>query len=410
MVMDFMRMLLRFKKPILLASVMITGALVASVVGAAHAAWAPAITKELELPIGHPTPVVFQQTLPNQGYAWGSVYYTMGLQLAARGQLLAAQPLLEKATNLIPDDTEGRLVYAAVLEGLGQLQSAKAQYQAALALDAFQPDAHYKLGLLLDALGDIEGGKCQLKEAIRLAPKEPMLYYDLGVMFAKQNNYGEAVVYAKQAVVLDPTFAEALNNYAYALAHLKRYDESLAAINQSLAIKPNSAASLDTRGFALYGLKRYPEALADYDTALSKNPNMGEIHLHRAQTLQALGRLEDALAAYQLYLALEPNAVDKDSVEQVIQRLQLQVSATAKPSATENSETFKLPASDGFEALSTSSLLRGDNLSKLLRSSSSQPLWRKPLTTPRLTPNVLNHGNTFSPGLSLPSSPVQVAP
>ncbi|MDH4378841.1 MAG: tetratricopeptide repeat protein [Vampirovibrionales bacterium] len=380
----------------------------------ATAAWAPPIVKELSLPLEHHTPVIFQQTLPNQGYAWGNVYYTMGLQLAARGQLLAAQPLLAQATTLIPDDSEGHLVYAAVLEGLGQLDAAKGQYQAAIALDTFQPDAHYKLGLLLDALGDTEGGKDELKEAIRLAPKEPMLYYDLGVMFAKQNNYTEAVGYAKQAVVLDPTFAEALNNYAYALAHLKRYEESLVAINQSLAIKPDSAASLDTRGFALYGLKRYPDALADYDTALAKNPNMGEIHLHRAQTLQALGRLNDALVAYQLYLALEPNAADKTTVEKVIQTLQSQLNLVGQvPSG--DSEALKSPMSDALDSLPTTSLLRGDNLSNVLRPShkatsifpASGVLWRKPFVSPS---TVLQQGPLGVPGNSLRIEPTTVTP
>ncbi len=331
----------------------------------------PLITKDIALPLGQAASVIFQQPLPNQNYAWGSVYYTMGLQLAARGQLLTAQPLLAQATTLIPDDTEGHLVYAAVLEGLGKLEDAKNQYTQAIALDAFLPDAHYKLGLLLDALGDTEGGKAQLMQAIRLAPREPILHYDLGVMHAKQNNYAAAVIAAKQAVVLDPTFAEALNNYAYALAHLKRYEEALAAINQSLAMKPDSAASLDTRGFTLYGLKRYAQALADYDTALVKNPNMGEIHMHRAQTLQALGRLEEALIAYQLYLALEPNAADKSQIESVIQTLQGQVSQfslKSQQSLKEGADGFSSSATEASEALSSGSLLRGDHLSTLLHS------------------------------------------
>ncbi|MFN8615276.1 MAG: tetratricopeptide repeat protein [Vampirovibrionales bacterium] len=346
---------------------------------AGRAAWASVAPVQLKadwMALQPPLPVVYQHQLPPQGQALGQIAYAIGLQLAARGQLLVAQPLLAKAADRLPEFVEGHLVYASVLEGLGRLAEAKTQYEQALAQDDNQPDAYYKLGLLLDALGDTEGGKSKLKRALQLAPKEPLLYYDLGVMAAKQNHYQEALNYAKQATLLDPTFAEALNNYAYALAQLQRYEESLEAINRSLSLKPESAASLDTRGFALFGLKRYEQALADYDAALAINPNIAEIHWHRGQVLEALNRVEDALAAYQLYLGLEPNPPDKALVEAAVSKLKAKLplaTSSALPSEAQPNLQSSLSPS------SSDTLLRS-NLSSVLAPLTPLKPWQKPLS------------------------------
>jgi len=257
----------------------------------------------------------------NPNTLFGNFYYTLGTQLAARGQLIPAEATLSKAVHLLPNDAFGHMNYGIVLEALEKYDLAAVQYQEATRLDPQLVQAYYSLGLLQDKMGKTDLGIQTLQHAVALAPNNGFINYDLGVLYAKKSDYKNSVIYSKKAVENGGDFAEAYNNYGYALAQLGQYEEALKMVNKSLSIKSDSAAALDSKGFALFGLGRYPEALAAYQEALKQDPTIGEIYLHIGQTYDKLKDNDKAVKSYQTYLQMTPDAPDKAQINERIQQL-----------------------------------------------------------------------------------------
>jgi tetratricopeptide (TPR) repeat protein len=255
----------------------------------------------------------------------GTLLYAISAQLASRGELLAAESLLQPAIGLMPQDAMVWVTYAYVLEGLGKPQLAADYYQQALDLDSNLFQARYSLAMLLDKMGKTRQGIFHLHKAIGQTPKNAMMYYDLGVLYARVNDFDQAAEYSRLATVYDTSLSEGYNNQAYALAHLNRLDEALAAINQALELKPDSAAALDSKGYILLKMNKYAEALQVFLQAADKDPTIGEIYLHMGQVHEKLGDAPAMIAAYQRYLELTPEASNRASVQAKILRQSQQV-------------------------------------------------------------------------------------
>lgn len=242
---------------------------------------------------------------------FGNFYYTLGIQLAARGQIASAETLLGKAVHLLPDDAGAHMNYGVVLEALQKNNEALNQYEQAIQQDSNLPQAYYSLGLLQDKMGKTDLAVKALQKAIALSPQNNFIHYDLGVLYAKQGNFEQSAFYSKKALEKGSEFAEAYNNYGYALAQMGQYQNSLEAIEKSLSLKPDSAATLDSKGYALYGLGRYEEALKAYTAAVKIDPTIGEIYLHLGQTYEKLQNTDKASKSYETYLQLTPEASDR---------------------------------------------------------------------------------------------------
>ncbi len=268
---------------------------------------------------------------------FGNFYYTLGTQLAARGQIASAEVMLAKAAKLTPTNPYVHMNYGIVLEALQKSEEALAQYQEALKYAPKLVQAHYSIGLLQDKLGRIDAGVTSLKKALEIEPDNNFINYDLGVLYAKKGDYPNSAIYSKKAFEGQGSdFAEAYNNYGYALAQMGRYSEALDAVEQSLKLKPDSAATLDSKGYALYGLGRYEEAMAAYNEALKIDPTIGEVYLHLGQTQEKLKNYEQAVKSYETYLQLTPDASDKVQVQakiaEVKKKWTVNPSSPTKPS------------------------------------------------------------------------------
>ncbi|MEB3287687.1 MAG: tetratricopeptide repeat protein [Vampirovibrionales bacterium] len=296
---------------------------------------------------------VFLDKKPSDTF--GGFYFMLGTQMAARGQILAAESLLLKATKLLPDNADAFLNYGVVMEGLDRNEEALSSYQQAARIqergrDGVNAQTLYTIGLLQDKMGKTEEGIKTLRDAMALEPRNNLIAYDLGVLYSKQEDFNNAAHFSGLSVEGQQDFAEGYNNYGYALAHLGRYKEALDAVNRSLELKPDSAAALDSRGFVYHGMKKYPEALNDYKKALTLDPTIGEIYLHLGETYEQMKDYPNALKAYEQYLQLTPKAANTTEIRSRIAKLKQQDFArkgpVGSPSAL-NTSSFDLPILNG---------------------------------------------------------------
>lgn len=121
----------------------------------------------------------------------GNFYFMLGTQMAARGQILAAEELLAKAIKLLPANPDAFLNYGVVLEGLDRNEEALSMYQHASELQKETPDGIsaqtlYTIGLLQDKIGRTDEGIQTLQQALTVEPKNNLIAYDLGVLYSKK--------------------------------------------------------------------------------------------------------------------------------------------------------------------------------------------------------------------------------
>lgn len=95
-----------------------------------------------------------------------------GTFLAAKGQLVRAGTLFDRAVALTPEDPLVRIDRGNWLDQVGRRAEAEQEYLRACRLDSTNADARYNLGLLYIAEGRPDKAGPLLREAARLAPAD----------------------------------------------------------------------------------------------------------------------------------------------------------------------------------------------------------------------------------------------
>ncbi|AFZ68971.1 tetratricopeptide repeat protein [Deinococcus peraridilitoris] len=76
----------------------------------------------------------------------------------------------------------------------GRLREAQVKFEALVAADFGNVEAHFGLGLALYALGDFTGARFEFQQLVKLAPERVEGHYNLGVVAARSGNSDEALV------------------------------------------------------------------------------------------------------------------------------------------------------------------------------------------------------------------------
>jgi tetratricopeptide (TPR) repeat protein len=266
------------------------------------------------LPTAHAASSILPPIRP-VGQQVGAMQGLLGIELATRGQLIAAEPLLVSAVKVMPTDKELLTVYGMVLDGLDRQEAAQSVWKRLLAFDPDNIQAYYGLARLEERQKQFDQAIVYLEAAVRRAPNNAQLHYDLGVLYATLEQFKPSALHTQEAIALGLRNAESLNNYGYSLAHIGQFSKAHEAIDDSLKLEPDSASTLDSKGFVFYQQSQYAQALVWYNKAIAQDPSIGEIYYHRAQAHEKLNRLGEALDDYATYLELTPLANNRKGVE-----------------------------------------------------------------------------------------------
>ncbi|AOJ70616.1 MULTISPECIES: tetratricopeptide repeat protein [Burkholderia] len=152
---------------------------------------------------------------PSHGPAWR----VLGLALHRSGRYVEALEPLFRTTELLPDDSNCRVLYADTLRLANRLPEAESQCREAIARNAGYAEAHRVLGVVLAAIGRqneaIEAGK----RAIEIAPDSATAYGSLAVTLFEGGLLNEAEQYFRRAFELDPRDTLAHSNLLFNLTH-----------------------------------------------------------------------------------------------------------------------------------------------------------------------------------------------
>ena len=179
--------------------------------------------------------------------AWG---------LRQQGQLAQAQQELRKALALDPDSALAHNVLGSVLDGLGQAEAARAEYEQALRIDPQLPEKRYNTGRSL------------FDQAWRL--REAVGRPQRGAKAQPEATLCAALAEMDEVLRLDPQFAEAWLTKGEVLQTQGRWNDALAALDQALAATPRlgDAAAVTGGAHLVRGEVRHAQAGGDVAAVL----------------------------------------------------------------------------------------------------------------------------------------------
>jgi len=223
------------------------------------------------------------------------------LQLGKAAEGLAD---FELASTIAPEraDVRGQLALAHVR--LGRLASAKVAGDAALALDAENPSAHYALGLiLLTATTETETAIQHFERAVARGPTASEVRFDLLRACSRAGDRVCATVQLRALrILLSSSDARVLHSKGLVAALNGDLDQAVASFRQvPQASPPLPFAPLEgalAMGRALARKGQAEQALALFQEGVRRFPDSVEAHYDLAQALQRAGRVQEAQAEF----------------------------------------------------------------------------------------------------------------
>ncbi len=231
---------------------------------------------------------------------------TLGIALAADGDLAGAEAQFRRALSLDPDLPRTWNNLANVQLKQGRLAEAIEAYRAALRGLPADPKIREDLGRALLREGRVDEAAEQFAESVRLDPRFAGGRFDLGNVLERQGRVAEAAAEYREAVRLDPGYADAWYDLANILAATGRTEESAEAYSRAVGLRPDFADARVNYGGVLARLGRTSEAIAEFQAALRLQPGAADIRDDLGSLLAAAGRTEEARAQYEEALRLAP--------------------------------------------------------------------------------------------------------
>ncbi|MBF2021865.1 MAG: tetratricopeptide repeat protein [Hydrococcus sp. C42_A2020_068] len=188
-------------------------------------------------------------------------------QLLARLQQ-DSKLLAQMAQQLGVQTNDPQVIVERLIE---QFQTAQQELEGLPAPDTVE--GWFNRGLQQANLGDLESAIASWEYALALNPNLPQAWHNRGSALAHLGRLEEALASYNKALELDPSDPQAWNDRAYALFNLRRWEEAIMCWDKVVELQPNSYESWYNRGIALENWGRRESALASYNKALEINPD-----------------------------------------------------------------------------------------------------------------------------------------
>ena len=167
-----------------------------------------------------------------------------GYDALKRGDPAAARKSYEAALAADSSNLDAHLGLATAAARTGDRDTATRHYRRALALDPKSPSAVAGLAALAD-LSRPEGLEGQLRADITRYPQSPALHFTLGNLYASQSRWNEAQAAYFDAYRLDPDSADIAYNLAVSLDQLGQARLAADFYKRALAASETQAAQFD---------------------------------------------------------------------------------------------------------------------------------------------------------------------
>lgn len=245
----------------------------------------------------YPTATPFASTLAAQG-----------AEQYARGNLIEAAGLLERAVAQQPDNVSYLYEYGKLLN---ELDRSDAAVPLADRIIGLAPDDPRGYALKANALmwTDPSTAIPVAVNGLEADPTFAPLHSALAIAYTNIGRYQEGIVRAQTAVELEPMDPSAHRAYSYTLIYVGRREEAIAQLEQAIDVNPY----LTSIYFELAGQYRTPEidrpemAVAIYYKILELEPDSAKAYLRLCETYSAEGEFQQAQEFCEQAIEIDPN-------------------------------------------------------------------------------------------------------
>ena len=201
------------------------------------------------------------------------------------------------------------------------LGDASAQDPAALR----QSEADFARAVSLQQKGDLEGARAAYEASLRSVPNRVDALSNLGVIYAQLGQYGEAIKRYSQALAVDSK--EVATRFNLGLAYYKTEDFEMASreLAEVIGTQPENYRARLLLGLSYYQINKLPEAVAQLESVYKAEPQnvaaayaLGTAYISMNQTEKAeplvskvFSQIESAeahLIVGSFYLAMKQSA------------------------------------------------------------------------------------------------------
>ena len=145
-------------------------------------------------------------------------HLTLGKCELATGKYEAAEPALDSALRLRPDNLEA-LFYRGICEFQeGRVKESLSSLRSVAEILPHEPYVHFYLGSIYEREGITEQALAEFQKCAAIDPNFEVAVYKIGYFLAKSGQFPEAIVQFKKVIALDPENASAHRNLALAYA------------------------------------------------------------------------------------------------------------------------------------------------------------------------------------------------
>ncbi len=225
------------------------------------------------------------------------------LERQNRGPVAFPDPVVEALASL-RSGSGGHIVRAAAARAAGDLITARAAYEEALAADPTHGGARQALAATLLGLGLAEEAAREYQTVLEGQPADASARFNLGTILMRLGRIEDALPHLEAAVSLAPDFADARANLGTLLERLGRLEQATASYRASLELAPQDhdlrvqlARVLDRRGLD-------SEAASEIERVLAASSDHPGALFYQATRMAERGRSAEAIAVYDRLLDL----------------------------------------------------------------------------------------------------------
>lgn len=242
-----------------------------------------------------------------------AVHYRLG-RLESASDPGTARTHLERAVDIEPDYREARYALANVYRLAGRADEAAKQLDLYQELDP-TPRRHYADPLLdalnaiktgsaqkafnrgqaLQAEGDLEGARAAYEATLEIDPEHAQAHVNLVAIHGQMGDYEQSERHYQLSVALNPSISEAHYNFGVTRHVAGDFAGAAEAYRKALAINPQDADAHSNLGATLEQLGSHDAALRHYRSALEHNPSHPMASFHMGKRLADQGRYREAL-------------------------------------------------------------------------------------------------------------------
>jgi tetratricopeptide (TPR) repeat protein len=154
--------------------------------------------------------------------------------LSQGGDLGEALRLSEEAVALGRDEIRHLITLGEVRLALGDDEGTVEAYQAVLALDPENPDAHLELGILHERRGEPTEAEEHFVESLKADPGNPRALYSYASLYYTADDLETAEEILERAVAADAEYSPALSALASIRARRGEYGDALDFIERAV--------------------------------------------------------------------------------------------------------------------------------------------------------------------------------